>query len=158
MDIFFDPHRNLLRALLNEGVEFIIIGGFAVNFHGYNRPTGDVDIWLKPTEDNKKILLKSLVKLGFDDESLSYVDSLDFNEMQAFSIGSAPFRFDFLTKINLVSYDDADKQKHLCDIEGLKIPILHLNHLVLSKINSDRAKDKADVEELQKISRNKTSP
>jgi len=60
-------------------------------------------------------------------------------------------RVDFLTKISGVNYEEADKEKVIVDIEGMKIPVLHLNHLILSKIGTERTKDKADIEELQKI-------
>jgi len=155
MDIFFEPHRMLLRDLLEAGVSFIVIGGYAVNFHGYNRPTGDMDIWLEPTEQNKQKLLAMLQRHDFDEDSIAYISSLNFEQTQVFSMGEPPFKFDFLTKINLVPYEEANRQKIVQDVEGLEIPFLHLNHLILSKINTGRTKDKADIEELGKINREK---
>jgi hypothetical protein len=58
---------------------------------------------------------------------------------------------DFLTHINLVKYADADEQKIVADMDGLPIPFLHLNHLVLSKMNTGRSQDKADIEMLQQV-------
>lgn len=156
MDIFFEPHRNLISTLIEEGVSFIVVGGYAVNFHGYNRPTGDMDIWLQPSEENKQRLIRMLKKHDFDDESIKYLSSLNFKEAQVFSMGEPPFKFDFLTKINLVSYEDADQQKVLQDADGLTIPFIHLNHLILSKISTGRTKDKADIEELNKVNRKNT--
>ena len=69
-------------------------------------------------------------------------------------MGEAPIRVDFMTKITGVNYDDADREKVIAEIEGLRLPILHLNHLVISKI-SNRTKDKLDIEELQKIQQEK---
>lgn len=63
----------------------------------------------------------------------------------------SPGKVDFLTHINNVRYQEADEQKVFSDFENIRIPFLHLNHLILSKMNTVRMKDKADIEELQKI-------
>lgn len=151
MDVFFEPHRILLQALLDFNVDFIVVGGYAVNLYGYNRPTGDMDLWLNPTVINKQKLLKMLHQNGFDNDSLAYIYSVDFTKPLVFSIGEAPLKIDFLTQVNLVEYDKANAQKNIVNIDGLSIPFIHLNDLVLSKINTGRLKDQADIEELQKI-------
>lgn len=151
MDIFYEPHRILLAKLIEHRVDFIMIGGYAVNFHGFSRPTGDMDIWLKPNAENKIKLLEMLKTYHFNKESINYIESLDFSKAEVFCMGEAPVRVDFLTKISGVEYETADKEKIIADIEGMKIPILHINHLVLSKMSNDRTKDKLNVEELQKI-------
>jgi len=76
MDLFYEPHRELLQALLEYEVSFIMIGGYVVNYYRYNRPTGDMDIWLEPTEKNKEKLLVLLKKYEFDQESIDYIRSL----------------------------------------------------------------------------------
>ena len=151
MDIFFEPHRQILTALQQFDVRFILIGGYAVNFHGYNRTTGDMDLWLQPVEENKEKLLAMLQQLGFDKESMEYVQSLNFSDPQTFSMGEPPAQIDFMTRITGVEFDEADKEKILADVDGIKLPVLQLNHLVRSKISNNRTKDKLDVEELQKI-------
>ena len=151
MDIFYEPHRKMLRLLVEFNVDFILIGGFAVNYYGYNRPTGDMDIWLKPSIDNQQKLINALTNYGFNKESINYVLSLDFTKPEVFACGEPPIRVDFLTKITGVDYEEADAQKVLSPMENIHIPILHLHHLVLSKISNDRTKDKLDIEELQKI-------
>lgn len=57
MNIFFKDHQEILNALLQKGVSFILSGCYAVNYYGYNRATSDLDIWLKPDNDNKTLLL-----------------------------------------------------------------------------------------------------
>lgn len=160
MDLFYEPHRIILKQLLENHVEFIMIGGYAVNYHGFNRPTGDLDLWLKPTEENKIAFIKMLEKSGFDREGIEYVKSINFKEAEVFCIGEVPVRVDFLTKISGVNYEDADKEKIIASVEGMQVPILHLKHLVLSKLSNERTKDKLDVEELQKIQqlKNKNKP
>jgi hypothetical protein len=155
MNLFIDIHQKLISALLSHTVEFIIIGGYSVIFHGYTRTTGDIDIWLKPENHNKKKLLLALEEFGIDEASLRALEALDFTQTTFFKIGKEPERMDFLTRINLVEYGEADKQKIVADLDDLKVPFLHLNHLILSKINTDRPQDKADIEMLQKINQKK---
>lgn len=151
MDIFFEPHRKMLRMLSEFKVDFMLVGGFAVNYYGFNRPTGDMDIWLKPENENKEKLLKALTKYGFTDESVAYVKSLDFRDTLVFTCGELPFRIDFLTKISGVTYSEAETHAISTTMENINISIIHIHHLVLSKISNNRTKDKLDVEELQKI-------
>lgn len=151
MDIFFEPHQLLLQALLDFEVEFMLVGGYAVNLYGYNRPTGDLDLWLNPTHENKVKLMGMLSSKEFDHESLQYIASADFSQPTVFSMGEAPLRIDFLTHVNLVNFDAAYLNKNVVEIDGLKIPFIHLNDLVLSKFNTGRSRDKGDIEELQKI-------
>jgi predicted nucleotidyltransferase len=155
MNLFIDSHQELLNQLLNGKVNFIVIGGYSVIYHGYKRTTGDVDIWLKPDNQNRDRLIRVLELMEFDTSSLFAIAEQDFRRHLVFSIGEAPEKVDFLTRISSVEYEAADAEKIVAEVDGLKIPFLHLNHLVLSKFNTGRAKDKADIEELQKIQNNK---
>lgn len=155
MNLFSELHHQLIKRLLEAGVEFIIIGGYSVIFHGYKRTTGDIDIWLNATNENKQKLLPVLKKLGLDEQEIAEIDALDFEAHIVLSLGEEPEKIDFLTHIGMVSFEDASRQKTEANFDGLLIPFLHLNHLVLSKMNTGRQKDKADVEMLQKIAQAK---
>jgi hypothetical protein len=151
MNLFLDTHQELIVALLHHEVDFIIIGGYAVIFHGYHRTTGDVNIWLKPDNDNKWKLIKALEDFGLEHSAMVELENLDFQQHLAFHIGAEPEKIEFLTHINGVQFDEANLEKITADIDQLKIPFLHYNHLILSKINTGRLKGQADIEELQKI-------
>ena len=151
MNLFIDRHQVLIKNLIEEHVDFIIIGGYSVIFHGYKRTTGDVDLWLKPDNKNKIKLIAALIKTGIPENTLTRISELDFTKHLVISFWEEPEKVDFITRINLVSFSEADKQKIIADIDNLQIPFLHLNHLVLTKINTGRSKDKSDIEELQKI-------
>ena len=151
MNLFIDSHQELLKLLLKGKVNFIVIGGYSVIFHGYKRTTGDVDIWIQPDNQNRDRLMKVLETMEFNAKDLLAISEQDFSRHLVFSIGEAPEKVDFITHISSVKYEDADAEKIIADVDGLKIPFLHLNHLVLSKFNTGRAKDKADIEELQKL-------
>ena len=153
MNIFFEEHRKLIADMLAEGVQFMLVGGYAVNYHGYNRTTGDMDIWLKPDNDNKIKLIKALEKNDVDVEDLLVIKELDFSETLVFSAWESPYKIDFLTKVSGVAYDEADREKIVTEIEGLAMPIINLNHLVLTKFGTGRLQDKNDIEKLQQIRR-----
>jgi outer membrane biogenesis lipoprotein LolB len=82
---------------------------------------------------------------------------LDFNDCLVFSIDEASEKIDFLTYINFVNYDDADKHKIIAEVDGMHIPFLHLNDLVLSKMNTGRPKDIADIDMLRKVEKKRNN-
>lgn len=155
MNIFLEKHQQLIKDLLEAGVDFILIGGYAVIYYGYGRSTGDMDLWLKPTNENKIKLLSLLKKEGFREDDIKYVENLDFTKHLAFHFWEKPERVDCLTHISGVKYDEAEEQKEIADIEGMNVPFISYKHLIASKITSGRPKDKADVDELQKIQKYK---
>jgi predicted nucleotidyltransferase len=154
MNIFQSEHIKALQLLINRDVEFLVVGGFAVNFYGYRRGTGDVDLWLHPDNANKTKLLEVFEKMDIEDEDLAHLRALNFETHLAFHIGEEPSRIDFMTYISGVSWTEAWEQKSMVDIDNLSIPFIHRNHLIQSKINTGRAQDKADIEGLQNNSPN----
>ncbi len=153
MNIFIDKHQKLLQKLIEAKVDFILIGGYAVIYYGYKRTTGDMDLWLKPVNENKLKVIEVLKQFQFNKEGIDHINNLDFTKHIAFHFWQEPERVDCLTRISGVNYEEADVLKEIVDFEGLKVPVIHYNHLISSKITSDRFKDKADIEELQKINR-----
>ena len=153
MNIFYEAHKLVLQKMLEKRVDFILVGGYAVNYYGYNRVTGDRDIWLQPDNGNKKLLLDALLALGFDEEGIATINSWDFTRPQLFHIGAKPDLTDFMTHISGVNYELAKINATLADIEGLELYVIHLNNLIENKQSSGRLKDLADVEYLQRILR-----
>ena len=158
MDLFLDETKKFLLLLLKEEVEFIVIGGYAVIYHGYERVTADMDLLINPDDINKEKLLKTFREFGILEEDIALVKNLDFNKPQVFHIGVMPNKIDFLTRIAGVTFAEANEKKILLPLMDQQIPILQLEHLVTNKMLSERLKDKADVEELQKILRFKKNP
>ncbi len=156
MNIFIPEHKEILTALNSHDVQYLLIGGYAVICHGYDRTTGDMDIWLKPDNTNKLKLIEAFQSLGYDQKSLLDLNRSDFNETVMFFLGSEPFKVDFINKLAMVSFEEAYQNKMVCKIEdNFSIPVINMNELVLSKINTGRLKDQADIEELQKIKNRK---
>lgn len=158
MNIFLDSHKLILQKLLDKKVDFMLIGGYAVNYYGYNRVTGDLDIWIQPNNHNKLLLIEALKELEFDEEGLFAILSWDFTLPQLFHIWERPFQTDFLTHITGAKYADVKKNAIQAEIDDLIIPFIHLNDLISSKMLTGRTKDKADVEYLQKIILLKNKP
>ncbi len=151
MNLFFEEHQEIFKEFLEQKVDFMLIGGYAVIVYGYCRTTGDVDLWIKPTNQNKSKLIKAFKNLNFELADIYELEKMNFEDYLVFSLGEEPQKIDFITKVNLVNYEEADKRKIFAEIDNLMIPIVHLNDLVLMKTNTKRKKDEADIEELQKI-------
>lgn len=154
MQIFHPTHQRFLEAFVKENVTFLLIGGYAVNYHGYVRATGDMDVWLQPDNENKTRTLKALRSVGIDPTDLKRVDeTFDFENIVVFHFGQPPERIDFLTKVQGVNFDEAYSRREALDFKGMKINFLHLNDLIVSKMLANRPQDRADVDMLQKIYR-----
>ncbi|MFZ1676186.1 MAG: DUF6036 family nucleotidyltransferase [Saprospiraceae bacterium] len=151
MNIFLEAHQTILSHLISNHVDFLLIGGYAVIFHGYARSTGDMDIWVRPTNNNKQSLGKALEDYGYDFQDLKGLYEKDFTNHMAFSIGDEPDKIEFINYVNLVSFEEANQNRILYDFEDLRVPFINLRELILSKMNTGRKKDEADIEELQKI-------
>lgn len=151
MNIFYEDAGLILKKMLDKQVDFILIGGYAVNYYGYNRITGDMDVWVKPDNDNKKLLLTALTELGFDEKGLAIILTWDFAKPQSFHIGKQPDKTDFMTHISGVNYETAKQNAIPANIDGINLHIIHLNNLIENKKAAGRLKDLADIEYLQKI-------
>jgi len=153
MDVLLPEFKKLLLLLVKHKVNFMLIGGYAVIYYGYERTTSDMDIWLKADNVNRGKLIRALREFGIFDVDLKALSKKDFSQIQFFYIGKKPSRIDFLNRISGVSYDDAEKEVNYFPLQNIKVPIIQYHHLILSKISNERTKDKADVEELQKINK-----
>ena len=156
MNIFIEEHQEFLKALIKYEVNFMLIGGYAVIHYGYERTTGDMDVWLQTGNSNKDKLLKALKAFGITDEGIDELSKMDFtNPLPVFFIGQKPKRIDFVTLINNNNFDEAVKQVNNFMFEDISIPVIHYNDLIRSKQNTGRLKDLADIEELEKINKHR---
>ena len=144
--------EEILHSFTKENVEFMLCGGFAVNFHGYNRSTSDLDIWVKPNENNKTKISSALLKIGYTKESENLIGNLNFLQPFVFSLGLEPIDVDIFNHITGVEYNDADKNKISFQYnETLIVHYISVKDLIINKMLTGRPQDKADVECLQKI-------
>ncbi|MBI2258025.1 MAG: hypothetical protein HYU67_03900 [Flavobacteriia bacterium] len=144
--------EEILNAFNRFEVDYMIVGGYAVIFHGYGRSTGDLDIWVNPTYTNKEKIIHAFASLAYDSESLLQIENLDFSKPFSFKVGEGLFVVDVLNSISGLIYEEEKKQVIPFDYsEKLSVNFIHLHDLVTNKMSTGRLKDLADVEELQKI-------
>jgi len=154
INLFTDEHQQLLSALVKNNVEFMLVGGYAVIHYGYDRSTGDMDIWLRTGNENRERLIEALKDFGVVDEHIETLKKMDFtNPVPVFFFGKEPRKVDFITMIANVKFEEAIQEVNYIELENLKVPVIHYNHLIFSKLTSSRLKDKADIEELQRINK-----
>jgi hypothetical protein len=156
INLFTEEHQQLLSALIKNKVDFMLVGGYAVIHYGYDRNTGDMDIWLKTGNENRDKLIAALKDFGVIDEHLERLKKMDFtNPIPVFYFGKEPRKIDFITMISNIKFEEAIQQVNYINLENLQVPVIHYNHLIFSKLTSSRLKDKADIEELQRVNKYK---
>jgi hypothetical protein len=139
----------MLKALGAEGVEFLVVGAYAVAGHGIPRATGDIDLWVRPTADNAARLWRALERFG---APRSRVSPESFTQPDVvYQIGLPPNRIDFLTTIDGVAFDDAWAEKVPCVVSGIAFNMISLRHLVANKQATGRPQDLADIARLQAL-------
>jgi hypothetical protein len=153
MNIFNEFHQRFLFELLKHNVDFIVVGGLSVVFHGYVRTTGDMDLWLRPTNENKQKLLPVIEHFRVSEHSIDLLRGKDFSEILAFHFNSPPEKIEFLTHISGLNFDDAFVNCDHLTIENYDVPFLSFEDLIINKMAAGRLKDQADVEELKKVYR-----
>lgn len=151
MDPLEDELINFWQILNNHKVEYIMVGGFAIRFHGFNRNTDDIDMWLKNTLQNRKNLRSAFIDLGYGDyESL---ETMEFVPGWT-TFYAAGIELDIMTEmkgLENTSFDECLKLADIANIDGLQVPFLHINQLIENKKAVNRPKDQLDIIELEKI-------
>jgi hypothetical protein len=135
--------RDMLSCLKSEGVEFIVVGAYALAAHGLPRATGDIDIWIRSTPVNARKVLRALSKFGAPAAALSEQDFLSPDSV--LQIGVEPCRVDILTGIDGVDFDRAWENRVRLALEGLELSILSKEDLLANKLAVGRAKDQGDI-------------
>jgi hypothetical protein len=141
----FKEFIDLLNA---HKVEYLVVGGYAVNNYGFVRATGDIDFWVKPGKENADRVIKTLLEFGFG--SLD-IDENDFiNEDRVVQLGYPPYRIDIMTSVSGLEFDECMKEKSEVEFEGQKINFISLHHLRINKEKTGRDKDNLDLKNLPK--------
>ncbi|MBI1784264.1 hypothetical protein HYR69_03895 [Candidatus Sumerlaeota bacterium] len=138
--------KEFLKSLNSSGVEYLVIGGYAVSYHGYPRPTGNFDVWVRLSKFNAAKLVQAFRSFGFDVPDLK--DDLFLAEENIVRMGVPPTRIEVITSISGVEFDDCYPKRVLGDFEGVPAPVIGLEDLLANKKASGRHKDLADVDEL----------
>jgi hypothetical protein len=140
--------KEFIELLNANGVEYLLVGGWAFGFHATPRYTGDIDFFVKCDEQNATRLKTTLIQFGFTE--LDGFEASFLDEERILQFGVPPNRIDILTKISGVKFDDAWQSKIAGDLDGIKLPIISREFMIRNKTAAGRLKDMADVEALAK--------
>jgi len=141
-----DDFNEFLRLLNANGVDYLLVGGYAVGLHGYPRATVDLDIWVRPEPDNAGRIMQALRAFGFDLPMLE--PRLFIDPLSIVRFGTPPFRIEIMTSIDGVDYATCRTRALVFDIEGLAVPVISLDDLKTNKRAAGRNKDLADLDNL----------
>lgn len=139
----FKEFLNLLKA---KNIQYLLIGGYAVGYHGYPRATNDMDIWIAIDPNTAEKMIHALKEFGFDTPQLS--KELFLKKNNVVRMGIAPMRIEILTSISGVDFDECFQQRIIDEIDGIEVNIISLKQLKINKKASGRHKDLDDFENL----------
>lgn len=141
-----EDFKEFIELLNNHDVRYLIIGGYAVSFHGHPRYTKDIDIWIERTDVNANHALKALDEFGFGDIGILKEDLLTENNV--IQLGYPPRRIDLLTSIKGVTFDNCIANSATSLIDDTPLHFIGLEDLKANKLATGRPQDLADVDHL----------
>ena len=140
--------EDFIKLLNKHQVEYMIVGGYALAFHGKPRYTGDIDIWIGIYNTNATKLLRVISDFGLASLGLEKEDFL--KEGYITQIGRPPLRIDIMNSIDGVTFNEAFVRKEVVEIDGIKMLYIGLSDFIKNKQASGRKKDLSDISEITK--------
>jgi hypothetical protein len=138
--------KEFLRLLRAHGVKYLLIGGWAVGYHGHPRATDDLDVWIAMAPENARRVVEALKVFGFDVPELAA--DLFLQDDQMIRMGIAPLRIEVLTSISGVEFDECYHERLETTLNDEPVSLISLRHLKINKKASGRLKDLSDLEHL----------
>ncbi|PJA42405.1 MAG: hypothetical protein CO182_02665 [Lysobacterales bacterium CG_4_9_14_3_um_filter_62_6] len=140
--------REFFELLVSNKVRFLLVGGAAVIAHGYVRSTEDFDFWVARDADNARRLAQTIDQFGFASAGFCAEDFME--EGQVFMLGRAPNRVDLLTSISARDFEDCYPRHVDIVMDGVTLPVIALEDLLINKRACGRNKDRGDIEEFER--------
>ena len=148
MDLFQD-FKDLLAAFEDSKVDFVLLGGYAVAFHGHPRATKDIDLFVRLTDENRSRLADALDRFG---APLNVVESArSLSDDQVLFFGVSPLRVDILARASGINFDEVAHDAVNADFDGTAVRVISLDHLIINKRASGRPQDLVDAAKLETI-------
>ncbi|MBK8702354.1 MAG: nucleotidyltransferase [Saprospiraceae bacterium] len=138
--------KEFIELLNYHEVQYIVVGGYAVAFHGYPRYTNDIDFWILPNPTNAEKLLTVLRDFGFESLDISIKDFTHPNNV--IQLGQPPYRIDLITSVSGVDFQECLSATIESTLDGVPVRFISLEDLKKNKRASGRLKDLNDIEEL----------
>ncbi len=153
MDIEHPEFLLFLRCAKQNGLRYLCIGGYAVNYFGYRRVTEDMDIWIAPTNENRSAFINTLLCMQYTESEIEYLRDEDFTTYFMITIGNRPHVIDVLTIIHhRLDFDDAEKHMIIHPVsEEIELKLVPYDYLRNMKLLSRRPKDLWDVARLDEL-------
>jgi hypothetical protein len=139
--------QDFLKLLNDHRVEYMVVGGYAVAFHGYPRFTKDIDIFYRSSAENAERLRAALLSFGFRPETISIEMLVADNRIT--SLGREPLRIDLLNAIDGVGFEECLSGVVVGTYGDVPIPFIGMDALLANKRASNRPQDRVDVERLR---------
>jgi hypothetical protein len=152
VDIFDEYILNLWKALQYFNVKYILVGGYAMNFHGFARFTGDMDIWIDDTLENRQALRRAFAQCDMGDYPM--IETMQFVPGWTGFYLNNNFSVDIMVGMKGLegySFSECLEIASVADFEGVAVPFLHINQLIENKKTVNRLKDQIDVQALELI-------
>jgi len=131
--------KDFLRLLNSHNVRYLLVGGYAVGYHGYPRATGDMDIWIEISEVNSKKVVSAFRDFGMPDETIS--EGLFLEKNKVIRMGVPPVRLEVITSASGVSFKKCYSNREVIEIDGISTNFISLQDLKKNKHAAGRHKD-----------------
>jgi len=147
--IFNSDFIEFVECLNSTNVEYLLVGGYATILHGYNRSTGDLDIWVNQTEENYDRLVGAYFKFNMPLFDMTRDRFLYDNSLDVFTFGRPPVSIDIITKLKGLTFKEAYEKAVSRQITStISVRLIHVNDLIAAKKASNRPKDQDDIQHL----------
>lgn len=155
--IFNKDFVEYIQLLNKYEVEYVLVGGLAVNLHGYRRSTGDMDIFVNPTQENHHKLKKVHLDFGMHMGEMEILNNFqDRSKYDVFTFGVSPIQIDVMTACKGLDFHEAYDNSIKVEIDDeILVSVVDYRELIMAKKASNRLRDQSDIEELQRIKKAK---
>lgn len=150
-NVLNDDFKDFLLALNRAEVKYILVGGYAIIYHGYNRTTGDLDIWVEASAENYKKLLHAFRIFGMSPFDMTEARFCDPENQDVFTFGRPPVCIELLTRVSGLHFTECYSHAVKTVWDDVSIQVIDLRSLLINKKATGRYKDLDDLEQLQDV-------
>ncbi|MDQ3108793.1 MAG: nucleotidyltransferase [Bacteroidota bacterium] len=147
-NIFNNDFQEFITALNENNVSYMLVGGYSVILYGHSRTTGDMDVWVKKSQENYKSLVRAFAQFRmpvFDMTEQNFLSNPDYD---VFIFGKPPVSIEILTNVKGLEFEVTFPNSALRDVEGLQVRVIGYEDLLKAKRSAGRNKDIDDIENL----------
>ena len=149
-NIFNQDFQDFIKALEQNKVKYVLVGGYSVILHGYSRTTGDLDIWVEKTKENFQLLTNAFHSFGMSMFDMTENNFLHNPNFDVFTFGRPPVSIDIITQLKGCVFENVYQNSSIVEVDNLLVRLIHINDLLHAKKSANRPKDNDDIQHLQK--------